>query len=96
MECVLEFPVLMIKELLLQVHLQLSAGKLMPGLEVFKNVDADCVEKARKILASDIIDIKATDKEGDFYIHALVESDSGQGECTIRSGHTQYSKHKKK
>ena len=68
--------------------LAIVCGEADAGLEVFKNVDADCVEKARKILASDIIDIKATDKEGDFYIHALVESDSGQGECTIRSGHT--------
>lgn len=68
--------------------LALACGRSEYGLQVFKDVNDEAVEKAEKYLREIPIKIKLEDKKNKFYIEALVETDKGVGSCTIVDSHT--------
>lgn len=68
--------------------LALACGKSEYGLQVFKDVNDEAVEKAEKYLREIPIKIELEDKKNKFYIEALVETDKGVGSCTIVDSHT--------
>jgi L-cysteine desulfidase len=75
--------------------LAVICGKPKLKLELFREVDEACENRARKLLDRRIIRIRTvkerdeTAKDGDqFAIDVLVRTDRGTGECSIRYEHT--------
>ncbi|MEA1969735.1 MAG: L-serine ammonia-lyase, iron-sulfur-dependent, subunit alpha [Thermodesulfobacteriota bacterium] len=58
------------------------------GLELFANVNDDCIETARALLDQGIITIEIEDKKEPFYIKASVTTDHGSALSVIKDGHT--------
>ncbi len=62
-------------------------GKSAYGLEVLKDVDKDGKAKAEALLASGKIRIDADMNRQGVYVHAVVRTDKGKGECVIEGKH---------
>lgn len=58
------------------------------GLELFKNVNSECVKKAKKIISRNIINVEIVKNKYDFYIQTNIETDKEQACCIVKENHT--------
>lgn len=68
--------------------LGITCGDPDLGLEVFRNVDDETIEKAQELVSKRQVDVLLEDTKGNFYIEANVVTDSGTGTCIIKNNHT--------
>lgn len=68
--------------------LALVCGQAPKGLEVFANVTAEAVSRARELENSCAIDVDVVEGDAAFYIEAHVRTVAGDARCIIRHTHT--------
>lgn len=67
--------------------LGVSGGDASLGLQVYKNIDEKSKKEAEKLLELDLVSVGLEDKRGNFFIEAIVETESGKGTCIIKETH---------
>ena len=75
------------KGIIFAVALSIVCAEPSLGLELFKNAN-DEAAKAAKLISKDLISIELDDKQGNFFIEALVKTDNGMARCVIKDSHT--------
>jgi len=70
------------------VALALICGNPDNGLELFDDVNADCISAAHNLLQRDIIHVGLAEGHAGFYIDARVSAGADQARCIIRDQHT--------
>lgn len=58
------------------------------GLELFRDVNSECIENAKEIISRNIISIEIVKDRGSFYIEINIETEHEQGCCIIEESHT--------
>ena len=58
------------------------------GLELFKNVNACCIDEARKLVVENKIAVEIVADQGNFFIEAKIKTDKGEACCIVKDNHT--------
>ncbi len=70
----------------------LALGVFVPdpsaGLEVFRQVDGQVVERGRKLLESPAVEIEVDPSREDLFVEVCVERDGGRGRAVVEGDHT--------
>ena len=64
------------------------AGDSSLGLKVLENIYGQDLQKAKKIIEEDKVEVKAKRGIADIFIDAIVETDKGKGRAVIKDKHT--------